>query len=97
VGLAMRYIYIWFSILEKAYAKLHGSFEALESWLVQDALVDLIGSAGEEIDMRSAQAQIDLASGRPLPLAQDEGYVHVYAFICHFGIIATYLFFSFNE
>jgi hypothetical protein len=52
--------------------------------------VDLIGGAGEEIDMRSAQAQIDLASGRPLPLAQDGGYVHVHAFMCHFGIIATY-------
>jgi hypothetical protein len=46
VGLAMRYIYIyiyiWFSILEKTYAKLHGSFEALEGRLVQDALVDFI-------------------------------------------------------
>ncbi|KAJ0078171.1 hypothetical protein Patl1_36641 [Pistacia atlantica] len=29
-----------------------------------DALVDLIGGVGEEIDIRSAQAQIDLASGR---------------------------------
>jgi hypothetical protein len=45
--------------------------------------------------MRSAQAQIDLASGRPLPLAQDGGYVDVHAFMCHFGIIATYPFFFF--
>ncbi|KAH1115482.1 hypothetical protein J1N35_008860 [Gossypium stocksii] len=55
---------LWVSILEKAYAKLHGSYEALEGGLVQDALVDLTGGAGEEIDMRSPQAQIDLASGR---------------------------------
>ncbi|KAJ4808103.1 Calpain protease [Rhynchospora pubera] len=55
---------LWVSILEKAYAKLHGSYEALEGGLVQDALVDLTGGAGEEIDMRSPQAQLDLASGR---------------------------------
>lgn len=55
---------IWVSILEKAYAKLHGSYEALEGGLVQDALVDLTGGAGEEIDLRTPQSQIDLASGR---------------------------------
>ena len=33
--------------------KLHGSYEALEGGLVQYALIDLTGGAGEEIDMRS--------------------------------------------
>ena len=44
---------LWVSILEKDYAKLHGSYEALEGGLVQDALIDLTRVAGEEIDMRS--------------------------------------------
>ncbi|KAL4585413.1 hypothetical protein LXL04_010033 [Taraxacum kok-saghyz] len=52
------------SLLEKAYAKLHGFHETLEGGLVQDALVDLTGGAGEEIDMRSARVQIDLANRR---------------------------------
>ena len=55
---------MWVSILEKDYAKLHRSYEALEGGLVQDALVYLTGGAGEEIYMRSVQVHFDLASGR---------------------------------
>jgi hypothetical protein len=42
---------LWVSILEKVHAKLHGSYEALEGGIVHDALVDLTGGVGEEIDM----------------------------------------------
>jgi hypothetical protein len=50
---------LWVSILEKAHAKLHGSYKALERAVVHDALVDLIGGAGKEIDMFHESSQLD--------------------------------------
>ena len=35
----------WMSILEKAYAKLHGSYEVCDAGFMNDALVDLTGAA----------------------------------------------------
>ena len=35
----------WLSIMEKAYAKLHGSYESCDAGLMNDALVDLTGAA----------------------------------------------------
>lgn len=39
----------WVSILEKAYAKVHGSYQALESGNICDGLVDLTGEVSEAL------------------------------------------------
>ncbi len=53
---------LWVSILEKAHAKLHGSYKALKKGVVHDALVDLTGGAGEKIDMFHESSQLDFVS-----------------------------------
>ncbi|KAL5017976.1 hypothetical protein ScPMuIL_003698 [Solemya velum] len=41
----------WTALLEKAYAKLHGCYEAIDGGKLQDALVDLTGGISEVIDL----------------------------------------------
>ena len=43
----------WTSILEKAYAKLHTSFEAIEGGLVSDSLADLTGGTATDVPLKS--------------------------------------------
>lgn len=48
----------------QAYAKLHRSYAAIEGGSLTAALVDLSGGYAEQIDLTSALAREELASGR---------------------------------
>ncbi|PSN42970.1 Calpain-5 [Blattella germanica] len=43
----------WVPLVEKAYAKLHGSYEALEDGHLADALVDFTGGVSETLDLKA--------------------------------------------
>eukprot|EP00095_Tigriopus_kingsejongensis_P004199 maker-scaffold208_size258758-snap-gene-1.28 protein:Tk04199 transcript:maker-scaffold208_size258758-snap-gene-1.28-mRNA-1 annotation:"calpain-b-like isoform x14" len=47
----------WSALLEKAYAKLHGSYRALERGLTSDAAVDFTGGIPERIELRNLALQ----------------------------------------
>ncbi|KAI9338690.1 hypothetical protein DFJ73DRAFT_847482 [Zopfochytrium polystomum] len=49
----------WVSLLEKAYAKLNGCYEALEYCSPTSAFVDLSGNVPEQIDLRSPEAMAE--------------------------------------
>uniref|UniRef100_A0A6B2KYH0 Calpain catalytic domain-containing protein n=1 Tax=Arcella intermedia TaxID=1963864 RepID=A0A6B2KYH0_9EUKA len=61
---------LWVPVLEKCYAKVHGSFEAIESGSIADGLVDLTGESSETLDIKKEDTLWNM-----LKFAIDEGYV----------------------
>jgi hypothetical protein len=54
---------LWVAVVEKAYAKLHRSYQALEGGNIAEALVDLTGGAPEEIELDDDDGRRLVASG----------------------------------
>lgn len=50
---------LWVPLIEKAYAKLFGSYEALNSGLIDDALVDMTGLVAEKIKLKKIKGNRD--------------------------------------
>eukprot|EP00455_Lapot_gusevi_P015017 TRINITY_DN17575_c0_g1_i1.p1 TRINITY_DN17575_c0_g1~~TRINITY_DN17575_c0_g1_i1.p1 ORF type:complete len:330 (-),score=56.75 TRINITY_DN17575_c0_g1_i1:53-1042(-) len=49
---------LWVMILEKAFAKLHSSYEAIEGGFVDQALADLTGGIAARIDINKVRAEV---------------------------------------
>ena len=54
----------WMSLMEKAYAKIHGSYEALDAGFMNESLVDLTGAAPGSIKILDLFASC-MKNGRP--------------------------------
>ena len=54
---------LWMSLVEKAYAKYHGSYEAFEGGLTHLGLVELTGGIGKELVLNSPETMRALRSG----------------------------------
>ncbi|CAE7526188.1 ADL1 [Symbiodinium natans] len=53
----------WVQVLEKAYAKLHGSYDSIEGGFVNDALVDMTGGIGEKMHLHDKAARKEINDG----------------------------------
>jgi hypothetical protein len=62
-GQSMQPTELWVMIIEKAYAKLHHSYQAIESGTVDAGLVDLTGGISDRIDLTSSEAQTAIRNG----------------------------------
>eukprot|EP00756_Hemistasia_phaeocysticola_P048214 Hpha_TRINITY_DN22646_c0_g1::TRINITY_DN22646_c0_g1_i1::g.192811::m.192811/K08582/CAPN15; calpain-15 len=58
-GAGATHQYLWPALVEKAYAKLHGSYAAICSGVGRDALTDLTGAPSETIDLEPRTDDLD--------------------------------------
>lgn len=54
----------WVPLLEKAYAKLHGCYEAMNGGSMAEALVDLTGGASEKYNLRAPETKENIEGGQ---------------------------------
>jgi calpain len=54
----------WVPLMEKAYAKLHGCFEALNGGAMAQALVDLTGGCSEKYNLRAPETVEQIENGQ---------------------------------
>jgi hypothetical protein len=45
----------WVPLIEKAYAKLHGSYESINGGSMTESLVDLTGGSSEKFNLRAPE------------------------------------------
>lgn len=54
----------WVPLIEKAYAKIHGSYEILNSGKIEEALVDMTGGVAEKHDLRHPDIKQAVETGQ---------------------------------